>query len=564
MEVQVNILAFPSLTRANFAILLSAVLLTSFTTTLYVLDQIGNRPTGSDLITFMSGSVGTLAISIGALFYYAIHPIFRERSFGPSEEVVNSDPIEVRVSYICDRLALQTPRLLIDADIRNRNAIVFGCRSKTILMGRGLRYLLAARPDEFDVRIAHELGHLKNGDVSITFLARGLILSAAVYLTLSFFIIIYFDLAEAAEIWREWTNGGASTLSILAAWSGYFKEIVIFRLGDVLKPLLLASILFAYHQSFLRLREYYADQVAAAFSGDLAAKAAIGPEPLSPSVRKNLSLPLDAHPTNSRRIFAIDSPATLFRPSVIDLLLFGCVMGLMTSTFETIPVGENFSGTRNIEEVAATLSNAGVTLYIFALFALSVGLVPVYALASLGMQLATFAFFSSESIPKRIVSASLYTCVFFLFSLIGCVLNPTSIDQFFKYQIDVSYLVPSDYEINVSLVYMYFLSSFVIFYFLLLRRFTTSQKITPPGKIFYFSIGVIIYFAANYLLCSALFLFLEKFNISVGRTLSAVCFAMAAIAMYIGYILSRRTLSPRFMGYGVFSPWVWRNALLQK
>jgi Peptidase family M48 len=126
--------------------------------------------------------VGTVLIVSAALF---THHFYRQRkAFGPYNVVDREGQASSTVASLSQKMGVAIPALLSDRDITNADAISFGVlKGRTILLGKRLLLMADKRLPAFDARIAHELGHFKNGDIKYAVMSRAL-LEANIFLML--------------------------------------------------------------------------------------------------------------------------------------------------------------------------------------------------------------------------------------------------------------------------------------------------------------------------------------------------------------------------------------------
>jgi Zn-dependent protease with chaperone function len=138
----------------------------------------------SDMMKVFGPAVGELMATLaaqgvkpeGALFAHPYHTNRQRGLFGPTSELNNVHSAWETVQVLARQMGVGIKTVLLDRDIRNADALAFGfSETRTILMGKGLLFLSVTQPLEFTARIAHEIGHFKNGDVTYAFLSRALL-----------------------------------------------------------------------------------------------------------------------------------------------------------------------------------------------------------------------------------------------------------------------------------------------------------------------------------------------------------------------------------------------------
>jgi len=122
-----------------------------------------------------NGLYGIAIWFVCTAFFFAYHTTAQRRLFGAVDELQPQHPLWGKLGALSLHMGAGVRRLLLDKNIMNADAIAFGFRkNRTILMGKGLLWLASRRPSDFMARMAHELGHFKNGDVKYAFLSRAM------------------------------------------------------------------------------------------------------------------------------------------------------------------------------------------------------------------------------------------------------------------------------------------------------------------------------------------------------------------------------------------------------
>jgi Zn-dependent protease with chaperone function len=203
------------------------------------------QPSEINEIRIVGGMATTTFTMIVALLFFLAHPRRQKLAFGAAEILAPGSHAANRVSEIAELFRISSPVCLVDSDIHHVDALAFGISGRrTILMGRGLLLLLVKRPNEFDVRLAHEIAHIKNGDVDLGYIALGMVTATKIlFACLGIVLAISFGILS------------------LGHFDSRFAIFVVIRdIGAlILATILFAGLILPEYRSFLRSREFYAD-----------------------------------------------------------------------------------------------------------------------------------------------------------------------------------------------------------------------------------------------------------------------------------------------------------------
>lgn len=262
---------FPSATTARFFALVTSFLVAMFVYgTWFFIDLLGNpNPTqlpwlGLISITGASALAGTI---------YLCHPTFKARAFGQADEITSGSLYE-RIRDLCTLSQIELPRIFVDKDIRNADAIVFGWgKRKTILLGRNFRLMHVKKREEFDARILHELAHIKYGDATIAIISWAMLATTITLFAVIFTLRVARLFSDITGNWAmSWASPGSSWLAIAGAYSEFFfLNMLNFLVIFLPHCLFWLSVLTLEFKALLRVREQYADH----FSRELGGSAPI-------------------------------------------------------------------------------------------------------------------------------------------------------------------------------------------------------------------------------------------------------------------------------------------------
>ena len=326
MKPAIKLEQLPNATKARFALLLTICLASAFAFFQPISILSGEPGWSPQAKSLFNGAVGAIAVLLAGSLYYIFHPLFRSRSFGPASEIPGNEPIALRVKEISASLGVPVPRLLMDRNIRNYDALAFGGPGqKTILMGRGNLFLFATQPALFDARLAHEIGHIRNRDIAATFVAEGLI---AVLIGTFLFSLVSWAWNVIHTLALYWGSPGLGDWLVSAA---------TMAVGLVFFIVFWLAILMGEQRSFLRSRELYADNVAALTFGSNSISSALATsDPSEKDFGGRARELFSAHPELSFRRSAVDDPVIIYEPSPGRFAWMGYVVGLLHAVAWTI------------------------------------------------------------------------------------------------------------------------------------------------------------------------------------------------------------------------------------
>ncbi|MGW6686388.1 M48 family metallopeptidase [Streptomyces sp. NPDC054961] len=220
------------------------------------------------------------------------------------------------------------------------SALAFGrWRRRCIVLSGGLTALRARRPETFEAVVLHELAHVRNRDIDVSFLT---IVTARVGLPVLLLTL------PSGILWElVWGLGGAG-----ARAQG---------LANSLGTLCLVLVMPLARRAVLRSREFYADARAWQWSTSPLALRALFDEP-EPRRRVMRGL-LRVHPTARRRRAMFDDTGPLFRSGFWESCAVGCVAGALHSELGSAYVLNSALGARaGAAEDALALAVTGTLL----------------------------------------------------------------------------------------------------------------------------------------------------------------------------------------------------------
>jgi Zn-dependent protease with chaperone function len=252
----------------------------------------------------------------GALFFGLSAWKARRRRVVPLETVDPEGGLGCGLSGLAVSVGLaRPPRFVVDPVAASTGAVVFGrTRRPVVCLHGGLLARRHADPGRFRTVLLHEMAHIRNGDVTITY--------ATVALWRAFLALVlvpYVGLHVAAMIdWLRapiWASEATITLRGLAV-AGVLGALVYLARSDV-----------------LRSREIHADLAARRWGADPRGWSVASPEPVG-GVRGAFGSFLElwgTHPRWDLRRHTLTDPAPLFGVRALPMVLTGISATLINS-----------------------------------------------------------------------------------------------------------------------------------------------------------------------------------------------------------------------------------------
>jgi Zn-dependent protease with chaperone function len=246
---------------------------------------------------------------VAAAALFNLLPRWRTRSSRVASLSLNpldSDARE-RIRHLMEQAAMsRMPKIVIDRLAPTAGAAVFGSTRKPILrINGGLLTKLHSNPALFDAVILHELAHIRNLDITITYASVSIwrVFIALVALPALLSDILY----TPSAIQGPWAR---TEISIIP-----FNQISVF---------VLIALTYLARLEVLRSRELYADQTAAHWGADPSPWAV--PEPIRHLRAKfwnRVSVLWRTHPDPVERRSILTDPEGLFRLRLLQFFLTG-------------------------------------------------------------------------------------------------------------------------------------------------------------------------------------------------------------------------------------------------
>ncbi|MCG5439859.1 M48 family metalloprotease [Micromonospora foliorum] len=260
-----------------------------------------------------------LAAQVGlVLLVYGLHPWWVRRRGRLERLDGNADPVlRDELTDLLDRFPPRRgPQWMLAPYSYGQSGQAYGLPwSPRIRLDVGLRVLLATDRPRFRAVVLHELAHLRNRDVGIT------------YLTIA--------------VWWVFV-GTALPLLLLTLLAPVLPGTMIgagldsgWQLVAVLASIaLLTAMVYLARNSVLRTREHYADVAAAAAGSRSALLAAIDVLPWPPGRRFSW---YGTHPAPGLRRATVVDPLRLLRTRATDVVVFGLAVGVALANLYFVP-----------------------------------------------------------------------------------------------------------------------------------------------------------------------------------------------------------------------------------
>lgn len=330
---QVDPLRLPSETSLAFWVLLVSVAVGTSTYTRLTASLVrgwidGTAPV-DDAWNWLVGPL--FVISLVTLLYFTEPARILLRS-GGAVQLPKDDGKRQRIEYLSKMLHIHAPRVWVSKLGLSADAQAFGALAPNLLVGRGLALVFTKSPSTFDAIVLHELGHVIHKDIRKGYLARAVLQSYLALIVANLVVLhgwylyqIFFKLDCTSAGW---------TLSQCA-----FVDLYRFIANTLIFIPLTAISVLAY-STFLRYREFYADQVAASHGGmQELTRMFRGSAPRSLSLKQRL---MAFHPSPLLRAKALVSPVSIFDNSKWLMLQIGMLAGAAFTNFDNLLPLSNF------------------------------------------------------------------------------------------------------------------------------------------------------------------------------------------------------------------------------
>ncbi|MFI1465267.1 M56 family metallopeptidase [Nocardia carnea] len=268
---------------------------------------------------------GTAAVFVVAAVIYLLLPAWRHRRGGPllAVDLDSSDELACQLRELVAIAALpKTPRFVIDPRADAVSAVVFGRLGRyTVCLTAGLVARSSTDPGVLRDVVLHELAHIRNRDVDITYATVALWRSLLICVVLPYVIGDLVSLAMHPDVWRaHWELGVRS----------------------VIRVTVLLTVTFLVRADILRNREYYADADAARLAGPSAFawrnRQQQRSRPRFEGWQRFLGL-WRTHPGWPERERSLNDPTGLFAATALPMFLTGLTAQVANLAIPTMSAG---------------------------------------------------------------------------------------------------------------------------------------------------------------------------------------------------------------------------------
>ncbi|QGN48697.1 M48 family metalloprotease [Micromonospora sp. WMMD558] len=277
------------------------------------------RPAYAAPLTAVAAGLGLLTVV--ALTLYLAHPwwiVRRDRSTRLTPDLVPGLAHDLaRLSRDLGLARAPEWRLVPHRGAPSGQAFGLPGRRR-IHLGAGLLVLRATDRPAFRAVVAHELAHLRNRDVDLTYLTISIWRAFLFVAVLPPLLVLLLFTTSRGWTWRSPVDALAGNARLLGAM------------------LALTCLVYLLRNSVLRARETYADAVAASVGGTGAALSAILQR--QPAPRRWLAR-WGTHPRPHDRLRAIRGPATTLTSTHWDLVAAGLPSGVLTANLVAVAGG---------------------------------------------------------------------------------------------------------------------------------------------------------------------------------------------------------------------------------
>lgn len=267
----------------------------------------------------------------GALYWWLPAWKGRRSRVVPVEEIDRGGDLRRLLAELVSVAELvRAPRFVVDPAAATTSAVVFGRhRRYTVCLHGGLIARRKVDPEGFRGVVLHELAHIHNGDVGITY--------ATVTLWRVFFVAILLPYV-ARQVQLLFSDHFVHTDSVFSVyWAGRVPELT----GDVLLSAFMVVLLYLSRADILRSREIYADLAAVGWGAAPGAwhhgahgGAAHG---RTGNMLASFAELWRAHPQWDQRRHSLTDPSELFGLHALPMFLTGAVAALIADQLQFFP-----------------------------------------------------------------------------------------------------------------------------------------------------------------------------------------------------------------------------------
>jgi Zn-dependent protease with chaperone function len=279
-----------------------------------------------------------VSVSAAALFFALPALKARRRRVVPLDSLDGDGEIRGLLAELAATAGLaQLPRVIVDRAAVSTGAVVFGrSRRPTVCLHGGLLACRRSDPERFRAVLLHELAHVSNRDVTVT------------YATVTLWRVFLLVVLAPYLVWL-----GVQSYGRVLSWS-WSGDLAIVTRG-LLLPLFMVALVYLARSDVLRSREVYADLAAVRWGADPHGWTFTTPVPAGGAVLRARARLLElwhTHPPWETRRHAMTDPAPLFEVRALPTFLTGAAAALVNTQLLFYVSTYNL-GTRGIYQAAA-------------------------------------------------------------------------------------------------------------------------------------------------------------------------------------------------------------------
>ncbi|MGC0317053.1 M48 family metalloprotease [Kitasatospora acidiphila] len=257
-----------------------------------------------------AAALGVLALV--TLLLFALHPWWHQRRLRLvpiDESAPETAALRAELRQLVELAGLsREPLFLLDLANHHPAGRAFGgLGRRRVRLSAGLAVQLRHAPEKFRAKVAHELAHIRTGDVTVTYLTFAVWRAFVLVTVLPVLISLVDPYLETAHPLGN---------PLDSSWHFAFSQ---FLLGWFL--IVLIALGYVLRASVLRAREGYADALAARWTGLATVRAT-----LAASAEGDRTRWWHTHPRLLDRVRLLDRPERLLRPGFWEMFTAGFVV----------------------------------------------------------------------------------------------------------------------------------------------------------------------------------------------------------------------------------------------
>ncbi|MFB0630294.1 M48 family metalloprotease [Streptomyces sp. AB3(2024)] len=211
----------------------------------------------------------------------------------------------------------RVPRVVVDPFAASTGAAVFGSDRRPIVrLHGGLLTRRSSAPEDFEAVLLHELAHIRNGDVTLTYA------TVALWRTFIAAVLVPYAVGFGILVFNAYAPESPPYEISLPAW----RALVL--------PLLMTVVIYLARSDVLRSRELHADLTAARWGANPRIWGAVAPAPpvgVLPRALRSFTELWHTHPRWDLRREALADSTAMFEVPALLMFLTGTAAALVNS-----------------------------------------------------------------------------------------------------------------------------------------------------------------------------------------------------------------------------------------